>query len=138
MDKKVIAGVAAASIAGVAAGAAVALAVKKGFDKIFGEMQNDANEQVFTSPDGNNTVKVVFGSSKTAQKMALVSVAAKSENDECILLALARKGDNLLTGEWIDNDNFQLLIGSCSQKQCCNVSFGEQITINYNLRRITK
>ena len=126
MDKKVIAGVAAASIAGVAAGAAVALAVKKGFDKIFGEMQNDANEQVFTSPDGNNTVKVVFGSSKTAKKMALVSVAAKSENDECILLALARKGDNLLTGEWIDNDNFQLLIGSCASKQCCDVSFGDE------------
>ena len=137
MDKKVIIGVAAASIAGVATGAAVALAIKKGFDKVFGEMQDDVSEQVFTSPDGNNSVKVLFGASKTAKGMALVSVTATSQKDNCTLLALARKSDNLLCGEWSDNNNFQLLIGSCSQKQCCDVSFDEKITINYNLRRIT-
>ena len=137
MDKKVIIGIAAASIAGVATGAALALAIKKGFDKLFGEMQDDVSEQVFTSPDGNNSVKIIFGASKTAKGMALVSVAAKSEKDDCILLALARKGDNLLRGEWSDNDHFQLLIGSCSQKQCCNVSFDDKITINYDLRRVT-
>lgn len=138
MDKKVAIGIAAASAAGLAAGAAITLAVKKNFNKIFGEMQDDVSEQIFTSPDGNNSVRVLFGASKTAKKMALVSVTAKSEEDECILLALARRGENLLTGEWIDNDTFQLLIGSCASKQCCDVSFGEQITINYNLRRVAK
>ena len=138
MNKKVAIGIAAESAAGLAAGAAITLAVKKNFDKVFGEMQDDVSEQIFTSPDGNNSVRVLFGASKTAKKMALVSVTAKSEEDECILLALARRGDNLLNGEWIDNNTFQLLIGSCASKQCCDVSFGEQITINYNLRRITK
>ena len=137
MDKKVAIGIAAASVAGLAAGAAITLAIKRNFDKLFGEMQNDVSEQIFTSPDGNNSVKIVYGSSKTAKGMALISVAAKSEKDDCILLALARKSDNLFAGEWSDNNHFQLLIGSCSDKQCCNVSFDEKITINYYLRRIT-
>ncbi len=138
MDKKVAIGIAAASAAGLATGAAIALAVKKNFNKIFGEMQDDVSEQIFTSPDGNNSVRVLFGASKTAKKMALVSVTAKSEEDDCILLALARKSDNLLAGEWIDNDHFQLLIGSCSKKQCCDVSFeGGKIVMNYYLKRIT-
>ena len=137
MNKKVAIGIAAASVAGLAAGAAITLAIKRNFDKLFGEMQNDVSEQIFTSPDGNNSVKIVYGSSKTAKGMALISVAAKSEKDDCILLALARKSDNLFAGEWSDNNHFQLLIGSCSDKQCCNVSFDEKITINYYLRRIT-
>ena len=140
MDKRIAIGIAAgaASLAGIAIGATVALTVKKNFDKIFGEMQDDVSEQVFTSPDGNNTVKVLFGASQTAKKMALVSVTAKSEKDTCTLLALARKGDNLLSGEWVDNDHLELLIGSCSKKQCCDVDFtGEKLTINYYLRRIT-
>ena len=99
-------------------------------------MQDDASEQVFTSPNGDNTVKVVFGASKTAKGMALVSVTATSKEDTYTLLDLARKGNNLLAGEWIDNDHFQLLIGSCIQKQCCDVIFDEKITIDYSLRRI--
>lgn len=139
MDKKVIIGIAAASVASLAVGAAVALAVKKNFDRIFGEMQNDVSEQIFTSPDGDNTVKVLFGGSKTAKGMALVSVTATSQNNTCTMLALARKSDNLLAGEWADNDHFQLLIGGGSQKQCCDVSFdGDQIVENYYLRRITQ
>ncbi len=137
MDKKVAIGIAAAGVAGLATGAAITLAIKRNFDKLFGEMQNDVSEQIFTSPDGNNSVKIVYGSSKTAKGMALISVAAKSEKDDCILLALARKSDNLFAGEWSDNNHFQLLIGSCSDKQCCNVTFDEKITINYYLRRIT-
>jgi hypothetical protein len=71
--------------------------------------------------------------------MALVSIQAKSEADDCILLALARRGDNLLSGEWSDNNNFELLVGSCSNKQCCNVSFeGDKIVMNYYLKRIVK
>ena len=138
MDKKVAIGIAAAGAAGLAAGAAVALAVKKNLNKVFGEMQNDVSEQIFTSPDGNNSVRVLFGASKTAKKMALVSITAKNEEKDCIMLALARRGDNLLDGEWIDNNNFQLLIGSCSKKQICDVSFeGEEIVMNYYLKRVT-
>ena len=137
MDKKVVIGI-AAGVAGLATGAAITLAIKRNFDKLFGEMQDDVNEQIFASPDGNNSVKVLYGSSKTAKGMALISVAAKSEKDDCILLALARKGENLLAGEWSDNDHFQLLIGSCTSKQRCDVSFDEKITINYYLNRATK
>ena len=140
MDKKVAIGIVAgvASLTGIALGATVALAVKKNVGKVFGEMQDDVCEQVFTSPNGNNTVKVSFGASKTAKEMALVSVVATSETDTYTLLTLVRKGDNLLVGEWADNDNFQLLIGSCSNKQCCDVKFGgEKIQTNYYLRRIT-
>ena len=141
MDKRIAIGIAAgvASLAGLAVGAAVALAVKKNFDRVFSEMQNDVSEQVFTSPDGDNTVKVLYGGSKTAKGMALVSVTAKSQKDTCTMLALARKSDKLFAGEWADNDHFQLLIGSGSQKQCCEVSFdGDQIVENYYLRRITQ
>lgn len=138
MDKRIAIGIAAgaASLAGITMGAAIVLAVKKNFGKIFGEMQDDASEQVFTSPNGDNTVKVVFGASKTAKGMALVSVTATSKEDTYTLLDLARKGNNLLAGEWIDNDHFHLLIGSCSQKQCCDVIFDEKITIDYSLQRI--
>ena len=139
MDKKVAVGIGvAAGAAGIATGAAIALAVKKNFGKLFGEMQDDATEQIFTSPDGKNSVRVLFGASKTAKKMALVSITAKSETDDCILLSLARRGDNLLEGEWIDDNHFQLLIGSCSKKQICDVVFGEKITINYYLKRIAQ
>ena len=140
MDKRIVIGIAAgvASLAGIAAGAAVALACKKNFGKVFGEMQDDVSEQVFTSPDGNNTVKVSFGASKTAKGMALVCVTATSQDNTYTLLALARKADHLLTGTWADNDHFQLLIGSCSNKQCCDVTFGgKKILTNYYLRRIT-
>ena len=138
MDKRIAIGIAAgvASLTGIAVGAAVTLAVKKNFGKLFGEMQDDATEQVFTSPNGDNSVKVLYGASKTAKGMALVSVTATSKENTYTLLDLARKGDNLLAGEWVDNDHFQLLIGSCSQKQCCDVSFDEKITIDYSLKRI--
>ena len=136
MNKKVAIGI-AAGVAGLATGAGVALAIKKNFDRIFGEMQNDVSEQVFTSPDGNNSVRVLFGASKTAKRMALVSITAKTQDKDCLMLALARKGDNLITGEWIDNDNFNLWIGSTSKKQCCEISFaGDDIVMNYYLRRI--
>ena len=141
MDKKVIIGIATASvagIAGIAAGAAVTIAMKKKFSKIFGEMQDDVSEQIFTSPDGNNTAKVLYGASSTAMGMALVSVTATSQNDTCTLLDLARKSDNLLVGQWIDNDHFQLLIGSSSKKQSYDISFdGDKIVANYSLRKIT-
>lgn len=139
MDKKVAIGIAAgvASLTGITLGATVALAVKRRFGRIFGEMQDDACEQVFTSPDGNNTVKVSFGASKTVKNMALVGVTSVSENDTNTLLTLVRKGDNLLEGKWSDNNNFQLLIGSCSNKQCCDVNFGgEKIQTSYYLRRV--
>ena len=140
MDRRIVLGITAgiASLAGIVAGATIALACKKNFGKLFGEMQDDASEQVFTSPDGNNTVKVAFGASKTAKGMALVCVTATSQENTCTLLALARKADNLLTGTWADNDHFQLLIGSCSNKQCCDVTFGgKKILAKYYLRRIT-
>ena len=136
MDKKVAIGI-AAGVAGLATGAAITLAIKRNFDKLFGEMQDDVSEEIFTSPDGNNSVRVLFGASKTAKKMALVSITAKNEEKDCVMLALARRGDNLLSGEWIDNDHFELLLGSSSKKQCCEVTFDNDITMNYYLKRIT-
>lgn len=136
MDKKVAIGI-AAGVAGLATGAAITLAIKRNFDKLFGEMQDDVSEEIFTSPDGNNSVRVLFGASKTAKKMALVSITAKNEEKDCVMLALARRGDNLLSGEWIDNDHFELLLGSSSKKQCCEVTFDNDITMNYYLTRIT-
>ena len=136
MDKKVAIGI-AAGVAGLATGAAITLAIKRNFDKLFGEMQDDVSEEIFTSPDGNNSVRVLFGASKTAKKMALVSITARNEEKDCMMLALARRGDNLLSGEWIDNDHFELLLGSSSKKQCCEVTFDNDITMNYYLTRIT-
>ena len=136
MNKKVAIGI-AAGVAGLATRAAITLAIKRNFDKLFGEMQDDVSEEIFTSPDGNNSVRVLFGASKTAKKMALVSITAKNEEKDCVMLALARKGDNLLSGEWIDNDHFELLLGSCSKKQCCEIAFDNDITMNYYLKRIT-
>ena len=136
MNKKVAIGI-AAGVAGLATGAAITLAIKRNFDKLFGEMQDDVSEEIFTSPDGNNSVRVLFGASKTAKKMALVSITARNEEKDCMMLALARRGDNLLSGEWIDNDHFELLLGSSSKKQCCEVTFDNDITMNYYLKRIT-
>ena len=140
MNKKIAISIAAgaASLAGIAMGSALVLVVKKNFRKLFGEMQNDVSEQVFTSPDGNHVVKVLYGASETANGMALVSVTAISENDTDTLLTLERKSNNLLAGEWSDNNNFRLLIGSCSKKQCYDITFGEKkIRSSYYLRRIT-
>lgn len=138
MDKKVIIGIAAAGVAGIAAGAAVTIAIKKNFGKIFSEMQDDVSEQIFTSPDGNNTAKVLYGASSTAMGMALISVTATSQNDTCTLLDLARKSNNLLVGQWIDNDHFQLLIGSGRKKQVYDICFeGDKIVANYSLRNST-
>ena len=139
MDKKIVIGIAAgvASLAGIAMGATLVLVAKKKIGKIFEEMQDDVSEKSFTSPDGNNSVKISFGASKIAQGTALVSVIAQSSKATCTFLPLARKCENFLDGEWIDNDQFQLLIGCGRKKQCYNISFdGDKIVANYSLRRI--
>ena len=142
MDKKVAIGI-AIGVASVAAGAALtaaAIAVTKKVTKIANEMENDKEEQTFTSPDGNNTVTLSYGSSESANGLTHIRVTATSEGkeDDCTLVAFARKSTRMFEGEWIDNDHFKLLIGCTNRKQCCDVSFdGEQITAHYYLCKVT-
>lgn len=140
MNKKLIFGI-TAGVLGVAAGVAVGVAIKKTVNKIAGEMENDTSEHTFTSPNGNNTVAIECGSSESAKGLTRVRVTATSEGkeDDCTLVAFAKKSSTFLEGEWIDNDHFQLLIGSSKRKQCCDVTFVEgKITATYYLCKVQK
>ena len=132
MKNKTIFGIIAGVTASVMAGTAVALTTKK----IVREIKRDMCDATFVSPDGDNTVELNFGASKTARGLTFVKVNATSENkdDCCKLIMFAKKKDELMDGEWIDNNHFKLLIGSGKRKQCCDVSFdGEQINALYYL-----
>ena len=143
MDKKVAIGI-AVGVAGVTVGAALtaaAIAVTKRINKIAHEMDDDRGECTFTSPNGNNTVTISFGSSESAQSLTHISitaVATEKENSRS-LSAYARKSEDMLTGEWIDNDQFKLLIGSTNRKQCYEITFGEKkIASTYYLCKVEK
>ena len=119
-------------IVGVAAGTALALTTKK----VVNEIKSDLEDATFVSPEGNNTVTLLFGSSKTARGLTFIKVTATSEgkDDCCKLIAFAKRKGELISGEWIDNDHYKLLIGSGKRKQCCDVSFdGEQMRAMYYL-----
>ena len=132
MKNKTIFGIIAGVTASVMAGTAVALTTKK----IVREIKRDMCDATFVSPDGDNAVELIFGASKTARGLTFIKVNATSENkdDCCKLIVFAKKKDELMDGEWIDNNHFKLLIGSGKRKQCCDVSFdGEQINALYYL-----
>ena len=136
MKKTSVIGIISGFVAGAAAAVAGALAV----DKVTKEIKSNVSEKIFVSPDGNNSVTVSFGSSKTARELACVKIIAESESkeDSCKLIAFAKKKEEFLSGEWTDNDHFQLLIGTGKRKQCCDISFeGDQIVANYYLMKIT-
>ncbi len=127
MKNKAIFGI----IAGVAAGAAVAVTAKK----VVKEIKSDLNEATFVSPEGDNMVVLTFGASKTARGLTYIKATATSsaKDDSCKLIAFSKK-NSLMEGEWTDNDHFKLLLGSGKRKQCCDVSFdGEQICALYYL-----
>ena len=132
MKNKTIFGIIAGVTASVMVGTAVALTTKK----IVREIKRDMCDATFVSPDGDNAVELNFGASKTARGLTFIKVNATSENkdDCCKLIVFAKKKDELMDGEWIDNNHFKLLIGSGKRKQCCDVSFdGEQINALYYL-----
>ena len=132
MKNKTVFGIIAGVTASVIAGTAVALTTKK----IVREIKRDMCDATFVSPDGDNAVELNFGASKTARGLTFIKVNATSENkdDCCKLIVFAKKKDELMDGEWIDNNHFKLLIGSGKRKQCCDVSFdGEQINALYYL-----
>lgn len=132
MKNKTIFGIIAGVTASVMAGTAVALTTKK----IVREIKRDMCDATFVSPDGDNAIELNFGASKTARGLTFIKVNATSENkdDCCKLIVFAKKKDELMDGEWIDNNHFKLLIGSGKRKQCCDVSFdGEQINALYYL-----
>ena len=106
MKKEVVVGLIAGA-AGLALGATT-VATKVRIDKITKEIRNDISEHTFTSPDGDNTVTLWFGSSKTGKGLTYVEVVAKSASreEDCTLIAFAKKGSNLFTGEWTDNEHF--------------------------------
>ena len=127
MKNKTIFGI----VAGVAAGTALALTT----GKVVKEIKSDLRDATFVSPDGNHTVALTFGSSKTARGLTFIKVNATSdEKDNCCKLIVFSGKNALIDGNWTDNDHFKLLIGNGKRKQCCDVSFdGEQITALYYL-----
>lgn len=135
MSKGIVLGVAA----GFAAGAAAAVAGKILVDKIVCEIKGDLEEQTFTSPNGENTVTMSFGSSQTARGLTYIRVKAFSQavKDECKLVLLARGNEGLFVAEWIGDDTFKLLIGKGKRRQCCEVTFAEdKITAQYYLQKM--
>lgn len=119
---------------GFAAGIAAGIVGKIVYDKVSGEIKNDMSDQVFTSPEGNNTVTVSYGSSSTAKGLTYIKVKAVSDSNDCKLIAFAKKSPKLFNAEWADNDSFKLLIGCGKRKQCCDVKFEENnIIANYYL-----
>ena len=132
MKKKSTFGIVLGFVAGAATVVAGALAV----DKVTKEIKSNVSEQSFLSPDGNNSVTVSIGTSKTAKDLACVKVIAESNDDSCKLIAFAKKKADFLSGEWTDNDHFQLLLGTGKRKQCCDISFEESnIVAKYYLMK---
>ena len=123
---------------GFLAGTAAGIAGTMVYNKVSGEIKNDMREQVFTSPDGNNIVTVSYGSSSSAKGLTYIKVKAlaSTKEDDCKLVAFAKKSPKLLSAEWFDNNHFKLLIGEGKHKQCCDVKFEEaNILANYYLVR---
>jgi WD40 repeat protein len=136
MKKEVAVGLIAGA-AGLVLGATT-IATKVRIDKIAKEIRSDISEHSFTSPNGDNTVTLWSGSSKTGNGLTYIEVVAKSNNKECNLIAFAKKGSNLFTGEWADNEHFTLTIGSGKRKQYCDVTFVDgKITEHYYLWKKT-
>jgi len=125
-------------IAGFAAGVAAAVVGKTVVDKTVSEIKSDLREQSFTSPEGDHHVTLSYGSSDTAKGLTYVKIKASADckEDTCKLVALAKKSDELFSGEWDDNDHFTLLIGGGKRKQCCDVDFtGDEIEMLYYLQK---
>jgi len=136
MKKEVAVGLIAGA-AGLVLGATT-VATKVRLEKIAKEIRSDISEYSFTSPDGDNTVTLWYGSSKTGKGLTYVEVVAKSNDNECSLIAFAKKGSNLFNGEWTDNEHFTLAIGSGKRKQYCDVTFADgKITEHYYLWKKT-
>ena len=136
MKKNALVGLLAGFVTGTAAAVAGAIAVRK----VAEEIKDDMGQQIFPSPEGNNLVTLTRGTSETAKGLTLVKVTATSEEkeDECKLTVLAKKGTRFLSGEWLDNDHFQLLVGNGKHKQCCDVSFDEdEIKAQYYFLKVT-
>lgn len=125
--------------AGFALGAAAAIAGAITFDKIAKEIKGDTDELTFASPEGDNAVTLTFGASQTAKGLTMFKITAVSESktDTCRLIVFAKKKEEFLQGEWLDNEHFKLRIGSGKRKQCCDVSFeGEEINARYYLMKV--
>lgn len=122
-------------VAGIAAGVVATTAV----DKIVKEIKGDIGEHRFTSPDSNNFVTLSYGSSETAKGLTYIKVIASAEGteDTCKLVILAKKNDELFTGEWTDNEHFSLVVGKGKRRQCCDVDFidGEITAIYYTQKK---
>ena len=125
---------------GFVAGAAAAIAGAIAINKVSAEIKADLNEYSFMSPDCNNTVVVSRGASKTAKGLTLIKVKAIAEgkDDVCKLSMLAGKDAEILSGEWTDNDHFELVVGKGKRLQYCDVNFCEDdIKMLYYFKKIT-
>ena len=125
-------------VLGLAAGTAAALAGTRLVCKIKKEINKNMCEQTFTSPEENNSVTLSYGSSKTARGLTYIRITAIAESteDDCRLVLFTKKGIEILSSEWLDNDHFKILIGNGKRKQCCDVNFEEkEIVANYYLQK---
>ena len=124
MKKSTVIGI----VAGLAAGIAATVAGTVAVNKVKKEIKSDLSERIFTSPEGDKTVHVSFGSSKSAKGLTYMRVLATSESceDTCKLSLLARKVPEVFEGAWKDNDHFTLEVGKrAGKRQCCDVTFDE-------------
>lgn len=135
MKKQTVIGLVVGITLGTAATVAGVLAVRK----IVKEIKNDLQEESFISPEGNNVVTVTYGSSNFARGLTFVKVTGISEEgkDDCKLIAFTRKNYEMFSGEWADNDHFNLVIGKGKVKQHFDVTFeGDKINAVYYLHKI--
>jgi len=122
----------------VSIGAAAVVAGALAVQKVSKEIKADMKDDRFISPEGDNVVTLSCGSSATAKGLTWVKLCATSStnSDTCKLAVLAKNGTEFLSGQWIDNENFKLLVGNGNRKQCCDVSFGsDKISARYYLAK---
>ena len=130
MKKKVVIG----TVIGIATGVAAAIAGAFVVERVVKEIKEEMCMQCFTSPDGDNSVMVSLGASKTVGSLTYIRVKASSESceNECKLSLLTKKMDEAFEAQWIDNTQFRLLVGNGKRKQCCDITFnGENISAIY-------
>lgn len=129
---------AAGLVVGIAAGVAAAVAGAFATKKVVKEIKDDLNDFSFVSPDGKNTVTLTYGSSDFAKGLTYVQVKAFVDNSdlECKMIVISIKGTEVFNGEWADNDNFKLFVGSGKRRQCCDVDFGgDEINMYYYVEK---
>lgn len=115
-------------IVGITAGVAAATAGSLAAVKVAKEIKEDSHETTIVSPNEDNLIRLICGSSSFAKGLTLIKVKAENGNDHCDFTFMVGKNSKI-SFNWVDNENCEVYISDNKIKRICNVSFGEEIVM---------